>query len=327
MVYDRHLINVLIIMDPPNKLDLRWDNSIALAHELTQRGIACWIADSLDIMLENSTVWVLAKPFQYQFTQRLPSRSVKKVSIDFFDLALIRKEPPFDLNYYAMTLILEHASIPIFNSPRGIREANEKMWGLRFATLMPETLISSKLNEIVSFSNKFNDGVVIKPLYDKGGRGVFRAAKMTGRVTQRIKLACAEGKKPLVCQRFLKSAGGIDKRIVILDGQVLCAFEKHPSKKDFRANLGLGATAYPTRLTQKELSLVKKIAVPLRKSGIALAGIDVMEGMLLEVNVTSPAGMTDAETLYPGNRFIAAWADWLLRKVRKKHRHFLERNP
>jgi glutathione synthase len=311
MPQKRNLRKVLFIMDPVEKLDTRWDNSIALAHELTRRGIQCWTADTPQIRLEKGIPWISAKLFTPSSKSRVQASVSRHFPMNTFGLALIRKEPPFNMAYYALTLILEHASIPVVNDPRGIRDANEKMWGLRFKHLMPETMISSSPTELLRFGNQFKDGFVIKPLNEKGGRGIFKVEHITTASRKRIEAASANGTVALVCQRFLKNAGGIDKRIVLLDGKVLCAFEKHPSKKDFRANLGLGASAHPTRLTTADLKIVKTLEKPLRQAGLFLAGLDVMAGKLLEVNVTSPAGMTDAETLYPGRNFIGVWADWL----------------
>jgi len=322
MLRQRKLKKILFIMDPVKKLDLRWDNSMALARELDGRGVQCWTADSPHVRLENGTVWVQAKRLMSGKTDSpLPADS----PIETFDLALIRKEPPFNMAYYALTLILEHSPVPILNAPRGIRDANEKMWGLRFSKLMPETLISSSPNELLRFGKKFKDGFILKPLNEKGGRGIFKADRASPAVLKKIETASRGGTEALVCQRFLNHSNGIDKRIVILDGTILCAFEKHPSKKDFRANLGLGASAHPTVLTLAEIKLARTLAKPLQEAGLFLAGIDVMAGKLLEVNVTSPAGMTDAEALYPGMKFIAAWADWLelfsRRHPRNRQRH------
>jgi len=313
MPLKRNLKNVLFIMDPLEHLDPRWDNSLALARELNQRGTICWTTDTPGVHLEHGQVWSHAKPLSAGQNGRFKTDSTQHRPLHTFDLALIRKEPPFHMGYYAMTLMLDHASIPIVNNPCGIRNANEKMWGLRFTRLTPETLISASPAELIRFGKQFKDGFVIKPLNEKGGRGIFKVKHITAGIRKRIEASSAGGTEALVCQRFLKHAGGIDKRIVILDGKVLCSFEKHPSKKDFRANLGLGATAHPTRLTGADLKIVKTLSQPLRQAGLFLAGLDVMAGKLLEVNVTSPAGMTDAEALCPGGNFIAAWADWLER--------------
>lgn len=312
MSQKRKLKKVLLIMDPAEKLDTRWDNSLALSQELTHRGTECWTADTPGIRLEKGNVWIHAKLLSSSKKSLQSANSLlRDLPIETFDLALIRKEPPFNMAYYALTLILEHTSTPVVNNPRGIRDANEKMWGLRFKHLMPETLISSSPRELLRFGKQWRDGFVIKPLNQKGGRGIFKVDRVTSETRKKIELSCKQGTEPVVCQRFLKQSRGVDKRIVLLDGQVLCAFEKHPSKSDFRANLGLGATARPTVLSRNEIALVKTLAKPLRQNGLFLAGLDVMAEKLLEVNVTSPAGMTDAEALYPGGKFIAAWADWL----------------
>ncbi len=311
MPKSKSLKKILFIMDPLSKLDVRWDNSLALAREFGRRRASCWTADVPEVRLEHGRVWTTACRLKAGRAGKFATGPSQHWRLDIFDLVLIRKEPPFDFGYYALTLILEHAAVPIANHPRGIRNANEKMWALRYRGLMPETLISSSADTILRFGRRFKKGFIVKPLNEKGGRGIFKVERITPLARRLIKNATRGGLEAVVCQRYLTRSHGMDKRIVLLNGKVLCAFEKHPSKKDFRANLGLGATAHPTTLTASELKLVRTLAVPLKRSGLYLAGLDVMTGKLLEVNVTSPAGMTDAEKLYPGKKFIAAWADWL----------------
>ncbi len=309
------LRNVLMVMDPLEKLDLRWDNSLALAYEFYRRGTAVWTADSGDVRLEGQSVFARTSQLKIVGVHAFRTASPDQRDLGSFDLVLIRKEPPFDLNYLYLTFILEKAArkLPVVNHPRGIRNANEKLWGILHTAKTPETILSSSPEDLLHFFHGLKSAMVVKPLHDKGGRGIFLIPHGAKNAAKRLVKATSGGTQTLACQRYIQTLGSMDKRIVLLDGKVLCAFERHPSKGEFRANLGLGAAARPTRLTRAEKNLIEELAPALRREGLYLAGLDVMGEKLLEVNVTSPAGLTDAEALYPGGDFIGAWATWLSR--------------
>lgn len=313
------LRRVLFIMDPLSKLDPVWDNSLALIRELLRRGTQCQMTDTGGIWLKNTCVMGETRPLNLS-KEQIRAGACRTSALDGFDVVLVRKEPPFDNAYYTLTLLLEHCRSPVVNSPASLRSANEKIWPLRFANLMPETLVSSDAGILRAFGRRFPRGCVIKPLDEKGGRGVFKVTRSSSLSLKKIRQATQNGRKAVIAQRFLHEARGIDKRIVLLNGRLLCAFEKHPAGNDFRANLGLGASAHKTQLNAREKAIVGRLAPVLKKEGIFLAGLDVMAGKLIEMNITSPAGMTDAQALYPEKNFIGVWADWLESFVKRKNR-------
>ncbi len=309
----KRLKNVLLLMDPLSKLDLRWDNSLALARTLIAGQTTVWCADSGDIRLERDRCLAHAARLRTQGPEGFQSSLPQELDLATLDLVLIRKEPPFDLNYFYLTFMLEkvNAVVTVANDPRGIRNASEKLWGLLHTPQVPETMISRSPEKLFRFYQSLGSAMVVKALHEKGGRGVFLIPAGAENGEALLTTATAGGTQTVAGQKFIKASGGADKRVVLLDGKILCAFEKRPAPGEFRSNLGLGGSAHPTRLTRGEKRLVQKLAPALRRDGLYLAGLDIMGEKLLEVNVTSPAGMTDAEAVYPGKNFIAAWAAWL----------------
>ncbi|HXV27990.1 MAG TPA: glutathione synthase, partial [bacterium] len=228
-----------------------------------------------------------------------------------FDLVLIRKEPPFDATYLYLTQILETTAdqVPMVNHPRGIRNANEKLAILNFSSWIPETLVTNSAEKIIDFQKRIQDDLVIKPLNLMAGKNIIRLKFKSRTAARTVRKATRNSREFVMAQRFLKGRGKTaDKRILILDGDVLTAFEKCAPKGDFRSNLSLGATARSTKLTAKEMKLVKELKPYLLREGLRFVGIDVLCERLIEINVTCPSGLVEARDLYPQRGLAAAWA-------------------
>jgi len=313
---------VLFVMDPLPKLDPVWDNSLALAREMAKRKIATWWVDSPEVYFENDRIFADARRFVPNARGGFRSAPPRRIDAKKFDFILLRKEPPFDSGYLHLTYLLECAQhvTRVVNDPRGVRNAMEKWAPILVQVPIPSTLISTSAEKILTFQKKHAGKIVLKRLDERGGRGVLILSQNTQTARRQIKTLTDHGKIPAAAQTFIRSRRGADKRVLILDGRILGVFEKRPKRGEFRSNLSLGGSAWPTVLSPQEKRLVKNLIPWLRKNGLAVAGLDVMGGKLLEVNVTSPAGFTDLEALYPGGNFIAAWLDSLLHLPKQKPR-------
>lgn len=313
----------LFIMDPLDKLWVEWDTSLILAKELAQRGHEIWAADSSDLWTERDRVFVCTRQLEFtKIAKALPflkDRSHLRLRVqarrplESFDRILIRKDPPFDLTYLALTHLLESAAkkVPVMNHPRGIRNTNEKLSILLFPNWIPETVVSQNPKMILAFQRRLAKDVVIKPLDQKAGEGVFLLKRGGKKALGLLEKATFRGEKFMMAQRFLEKERG-DKRILILNGKPLAAFRKCPgSRNEFRANLSLGGTFHPAIITRKEKQLISEMRPYLLKEGLYFVGIDVMEEKLLEINVTSPAGLVEAKLLYPRLKPVRRVADFL----------------
>jgi glutathione synthase len=314
-------MKILFILDPLEKLDPVWDTSMALARETEKRGHENWCADAPDIFSRSSRIFCRARRMKAKtFPVTLPpytpadgftASKPRTMKLEAFGCVVIRKEPPVDAAYVKMTRLLEQAAdrVPMFNHPAGIRYNNEKLAILNFPRWIPETLVSRNPEEILKFQKKIKTDLVIKPLNEKGGKGVWRLKY--GERNSLSLLRRAAARKTLMAQRFLTPRRAEEKRILMMDGNFFSCYSKRPVTNEFRANLGLGATFHAAHLTPKEKQLVREMKPFLLKEGLYFAGIDVLDEKLIEINVTSPAGLLETKVLYPRRRPLEAWADFL----------------
>jgi glutathione synthase len=211
------------------------------------------------------------------------------------EAVLIRKDPPFDQGYLYATLMLECArgKTLILNDPRGIRDANEKLYALHFARHMPRSLVSSERDRILSFMNDVGGKAVIKPLHGAGGAGVMMIAAEDKNTRSIIELLTHEGDHEAMVQEFVPSVVKGDKRVLLLEGKVLGGINRVPRADDLRSNIHVGGRVEPCEVTPKERAVVADIAPKLLADGLIFVGLDFIGERLTEVNVTSPTGIQE----------------------------------
>jgi glutathione synthase len=204
----------------------------------------------------------------------------------------MRQDPPFDIGYITATYLLERIARDtlVVNDPRAVRDAPEKLFVLDFAEFMPPTMVSRNLAEIRDFHARHGE-IVVKPLHGKAGEGVFRIGRDGTNLTALAELFGSIWKEPFIAQAFLPSVTEGDKRIVLVDGEVAGAINRRPKSGEFRSNLAAGGTAEQTELTDREREICAVIGPELKKRGLLFVGIDVIGGMMTEINVTSPTGI------------------------------------
>ncbi len=214
---------------------------------------------------------------------------------DAVDAVFIRKDPPFDQAYLYATLLLEHArgGPIIVNDPRGLRDANEKLYAMNFPEWTPTTLVASDRDAIFAFVDEVGGQAVIKPLDGAGGSGVMMLKKGDKNARAIVDLLTAEGQRLAMVQEFLPSVTVGDKRVLLLDGEPLGAILRVPRGDDLRSNIHVGGTVVPTELTPRERELVQAVAPRLKRDGLVFVGLDVIGERLTEVNVTSPTGIQE----------------------------------
>ena len=176
------------------------------------------------------------------------------------------------------------------NDPTGVRNAPEKLFVMNFPQLMPPTLISRDLDEINAFRDQ-HGAVVMKPLHGFGGAAVFRIMPQDMNFGSLYDMFSVTFKEPWVIQRFLPEVKHGDKRIILVDGEFAGAVNRVPAADDLRSNMVRGGAATATELTDRERQICTTIGPALREQGLLFAGIDVIDGYLTEINVTSPTGV------------------------------------
>lgn len=293
-------LNFLFIIDPFKKLDLRYDTSLALMIECQKRGHRVLYAEPKDIILTNQTVQV--KTCEAKLARNIPtSVRIKWLDASKFDYIFIRKDPPVDLEYLYMTHKLEFvpSNVRIINHPKGIRDTNEKIIGLRFKKWMPASVVTSSLEEILKFQAGVHDDIILKPLNRKGGEGILLLPKRSNQKERIIRKSTRNETESIIAQKFIKK--GLtegDKRILIWDGKMIGAFGRVPKRGEFRANISCGGSFVKTKVTKRDVQIVRAINPLLKKMGLLFVGLDLIDGWITEINVTSPAGIVDIQELY-----------------------------
>jgi glutathione synthase len=287
-------LTVAAQMDPIERIRIAGDSTFALLLEAQARGhrILHYTPDRL--RLNGSRVEAMAEPVTVKDFQGDHARlgEAQLVDLSTVDVVLLRQDPPFDLAYIATTHLLEriHPRTLVVNDPRGVRDSPEKLFVMDFPQLMPPTLIARDKLAIEEFRGEHGD-VVMKPLYGFGGASVFKVAVQDPNFGSLFDLFATTFREPWVIQKFLPEVAKGDKRIILVEGEAKGVVNRVPTGDDIRSNMVRGGSAKGTELTEKERLICTTIGPELRRRGLLFVGIDVIDGYLTEINVTSPTGI------------------------------------
>ncbi|HKY88016.1 MAG TPA: glutathione synthase [Pseudorhodoplanes sp.] len=300
-------LNVAVQMDPIERINIRGDSTFALLLEAQKRGhkLSYYTPDRLAQRGDKVFAAVQTLSVKDQAGAHFTLGEAKRAELTAFDVILLRQDPPFDLAYITTTHLLEriHPKTLVVNDPAHVRNAPEKIFVLEFSDLMPPTLVTRDLAEIKLFREEHGD-IVMKPLYGNGGAAVFRLTKEDLNFGSLYDLFAVTFREQWMVQKFLPAVKHGDKRIILVDGEFAGAVNRVPAADDLRSNMVRGGAAQATELTPKEKEICKRLGPPLRERGLIFVGIDVIDGLLTEINVTSPTGLRAIKTL--GGPDIAA---------------------
>ena len=300
-------LNVAVQMDPIERINIKGNSTFALLLEAEKRGhtLSYYTPDRLAML--DGTVFASVQPLNVRDVagDHFTLGEARRVELAQFDVVLLRQDPPFDLAYVTSTHLLErvHPKTLVVNDPASVRNAPEKVMVTEFPQLMPPTLITRDLAEIKSFRAKHGD-IVMKPLYGHGGGAVFRLTHDDLNFGSLYDMFASTFREPWVVQAFLPNIKHGDKRIILVDGEYAGAVNRIPAADDLRSNMVRGGSPADTELTPREREICETIGPTLKARGLLFVGIDVIDGNLTEINVTSPTGIRAIRNL--GGADIAA---------------------
>jgi glutathione synthase len=300
-------LNVAVQMDPIERINIRGDSTFALLLEAQKRAhpLSYYTPDRLS--LRDGKVSATVRPLVVRDVagDHVTLGEPRHVDLASFDVVLLRQDPPFDLAYISSTHMLEriHPKTLVVNDPAHVRNAPEKVFVTEFPDLMPPTLLTRDLDAIKAFRAEQGD-IVMKPLYGKGGEAVFRLAREDLNFGSLYDLFATMFREPWVVQKFLPAVREGDKRIILVDGEFAGAVNRVPAPDDLRSNMVRGGVPAATELTGREREICARLGPALRERGLLFVGIDVIDGFLTEINVTSPTGIRAVKNL--GGPDIAA---------------------
>jgi glutathione synthase len=307
----------VFVMDPAEKMLVAKDTSFALMRGAGARGHECLHCLPRQVSHRGANVFARARSIAVSDTApHVTLGQQQTVELVSLDAVFIRQDPPFDLEYLHLTQQLDLVKDRTFvlNDPRGLRDANEKLFAFHFSQYMPRSLVSADRTLIAEFVAEVGGQAVLKPLDGAGGSGVV-ALSVTDRNTRAlIELLTADGTRPALVQEYLPAIRSGDKRVLMLDGEPLGVILRVPQPDDLRANIHVGGRVEPTTLSSDELQMLREVGRGLREHGLWFAGLDLIGGKLIEVNVTSPTGIQELGRLtatQPEQDVIA----WVLRMV------------
>lgn len=313
-------MHIVVIMDPPETVQVDADTSFALMEEAQARGHRVDHTGIADLFFSGGRVGARVRRATMSRAAGTPPITLgaaEDVWLDGVDAVLMRKDPPFDANYLWATQLLEHArgKTLLVNDPRALRDANEKLYAMHFLACMPESLVSNdkdRIKEFVRARRTESQGgkAVIKPLSGAGGDGVFLLDERDLNVNQIIETVTLVGRRVAMVQAYLPRVVEGDKRILLLHGEPLGAILRVPKKDDLRSNIHVGGSVVACELDEDDRRIVAALAPKLREDGLVFVGLDVIGGKLTEVNVTSPTGIQQMSRL-SGKNLSARVIDWL----------------
>src|SRR6202020_327560 len=300
-------LNVAVQMDPIERINIRGDSTFALLLEAQKRAhpLSYYTPDRM--ALRDGKVSATVRPLVVRDVARdhFTLGAPRHVDLATFDVVLLRQDPPFDLAYISSTHMLDriHPKTLVVNDPSHVRNAPEKIFVTEFPDLMPPTLITRDLDAIKAFRAEQGD-IVMKPLYGKGGEAVFRLDGAHLNLCSLYDLFASMFREPWVVQKFLPAVKDGDKRIILVDGEFAGAVNRVPAPADLRSNMVRGGVPKATELSEREREICARLGPSLRERGLLFVGIDVIDGFLTEINVTSPTGIRAIKNL--GGPDIAA---------------------
>lgn len=283
-------LRVGVQMDPIDTMIVNRDTSLALMVAAQARGHELWWFRPDEVFYDTGAIKARARRVSVSFdpAKHYQTHEERVLPAHEFDVILIRQDPPFDMGYVSNTYLLELVETLVLNRPRGIRNIPEKLSTLRFSDLIPNTFVGRDPDAIEEFARRY-DQVVLKPSFLMGGDGVIKLRASDPTFRDRLTAFLTQaGKEPIVAQEFLPRVAQGDKRVFVLGGEAIGAVRRMPQGGDFRANLHVGGQAVAAEPDARDHELAKAVAPLLAEEGILFAGLDVIDGLLTEINVTSP---------------------------------------
>jgi glutathione synthase len=307
-------VRVAVQMDPLATINIAGDSTFHLMLSAQARGHELWYYDVRSLAWQAGRVTADAAPVRVQRVagDHYALGDMRKIDLGRdVDVVLMRQDPPFDLGYITATHLLERLAgeTLVVNDPHSVRNAPEKVYVLDYARFMPPTLITRSAADVRAFQRDHGGGaVVVKPLHGNGGKAVFKIEADGGNLSALAELFGQVWPEPFMVQTFLPEVAEGDKRIVLVDGEVLGAINRKPGEGEFRSNLAVGGYAEKSELTAREAEICAAMGPELKARGLVFVGIDVIGGKwLTEINVTSPTGIVAIETFDGTDTGGAIW--------------------
>ncbi|MBI4192603.1 MAG: glutathione synthase [Betaproteobacteria bacterium] len=286
-------MRLAFIVDPLDDFKIHKDSTYAMMREADARMHELHVLQQEDLVWHDGVVSGHAQRLQLTGDEQDWYRvdAQRATPLKEFDAVLMRKDPPFDMEYVYSTYLLELAQAQrarVFNDPRAIRDCNEKMTIARFPQFTAPTIVTRLAHLIREFLAAHGD-IILKPLDGMGGTSVFRVHSQDPNLNVIIETVTHYGRRTVMAQRYIPEIADGDKRVLLIGGKpVPYALARIPKPGETRGNLAAGGTGIARELTPRDREIAETLAPQLNAQGLLLVGLDVIGDYLTEVNVTSP---------------------------------------
>jgi len=304
------MLSIAIQMDPIENVDITADSTFRIALEAQKRGHRLFTYHPFDMTWQNGSVFAKGRRITVRNKQgdHVTFNDWEIVNLADWNVILLRQDPPFDMSYITNTHLLEeiHPNTLVANDPFWVRNYPEKLLVTQFQDLTPPTMITRDLDQIKEFRSIHGD-IILKPLYGNGGAGVFKLRIDDPNLSSLHEMFTEKSREPIIAQQFLPDVSAGDKRVILVDGEPIGAINRVPEKGEARSNMHVGGKPEPIELDERDIEICKKIGPLLKEKGQIFVGIDVIGGMLTEINVTSPTGIQELERFTGINTAEKIW--------------------
>jgi len=299
-------LSVGVVMDPIESITPKKDSTLAMLLEAERRGAEIHYMLQHDLDLISGEARARSRPLHVQddLDNWFETGGEQDIGLGELDIILMRKDPPFDMEYVYTSYILERAEQAgsvVVNRPQALRDMNEKAYTAWFADCSPATLITRSMQEMKAFLEK-HQRVAVKPLDGMGGRSVFVVSRGDNNANVIFETLTDNGRRFAMAQEYIPEISEGDKRILLIDGTPIPhALARIPPADDNRGNLVVGAVGEGRELSEQDLRICAEVGPSLRDQGVIFAGIDVIGDYLTEINVTSPTGIRELDDIFDLN--------------------------
>ncbi|MDQ7049392.1 MAG: glutathione synthase [Enterobacterales bacterium] len=303
---------IAILMDPISKINIAKDSSFAMLIEAQQRGHELFYLEQSDLKLENGRVYAQIAALQvFQDANRwYHLQPAKWQPLDELDVLLMRKDPPFDMEFIYSTYLLEIAQdkgLLVVNDPKSLRDHNEKLFTAQFPQCCTDVLVTRLDSEIRQFLTQHKD-IILKPLDGMGGSSIFRVKQNDPNIGVIIETLTDWQSQMIMAQKFIPEIADGDKRVLMVDGEAIpYCLARIPAKGETRGNLAAGGTGEARPLTERDHWIAKQIGPTLKAKGLIFVGIDIIGDYITEINVTSPTCIKEIDAAYNTNIAGVLW--------------------
>jgi glutathione synthase len=282
-----------VVMDPIADINVKKDTTLAMLLAAQRRGWELYYMEQSDLSLDQGLARATVRRLSVEDNPEswFEVGSPQDIALSDLDVVLMRKDPPFDMDFIYSTYILEAAQREgtlVVNDPRSLRDCNEKLFATQFPQCCPPLIVAASAARLKTFHAEHGD-VIFKPLDGMGGASIFRVKAGDPNLSVIIETLTDHGRQQIMAQKFLPEIVDGDKRILMVDGvPAEFGLARIPMSGETRGNLAAGGSGVAMPLTDRERWICSQVAPVLREKGLLFVGLDVIGDYLTEINVTSP---------------------------------------